>query len=60
MLTGRVARRDWGGIARQGLELESHPANVVSSPLMAGFTVSGDLKFSLFALWPVQIDGGLI
>ena len=45
-------------IARHGLELEPHPANEGAPPLMAGYTVHGDLEFSLLALWPVQIDGG--
>ena len=46
-------------IARAGLELVPHPANVGAPPLMAGYTVRGDLVFSLLALWPVQINGGL-
>ena len=46
-------------IARAGLELVPHPANVGAPPLMAGYSVRGDLDFSLLALWPVQIDGGL-
>jgi exodeoxyribonuclease-3 len=45
-------------IAREGLILSPHPANEESPPLMAGYTVTGDLDFSLLTVWPVQRDGG--
>ena len=45
-------------IAQQGLELKAHPANEGAPPLMAGYTVRGDLEFSILALWQVQIGGG--
>lgn len=48
-----------GIVARHGLSLEPHAANLNSPPLMAGFRVSGRVDFNLLAIWPVQHEGGL-
>ena len=40
--------------ARDGLTLDAHPANDGAPTLMGGFSVGGELNFSLLAVWPVQ------
>ena len=44
-------------IAREGIILVAHSANVGAPTLMGGFYVRGDLNFSLLSVWPVQRVG---